>query len=243
MTTIVTAFINGVNSCSEIDKYYEWGKHILCSSIYKVVFLDDVMYKKVIDKNEYNKDTTTLIQFEKKDMYFYKEDKYILPNFALNTDNPNKDTIDYIFTQCHKTEWVKLAIELNMYNTNQFIWVDFGIRKIFNCSDEEFTKKMNHLSNAVYSHVRIGNIWPLNIEYNVNINKQICWYFAGGVFGGDKNQLVYFAEKMKTKCIEMVEKEKTLIWEVNIWYMIYKKNKLLFEPYACDHNNSIIDNY
>ena len=33
------------------------------------------------------------------------------------------------------------------------------------------------------------------------------------------------------------------MWEVNIWYLVYKENKELFDNYYCNHNNTIIDNY
>ena len=35
----------------------------------------------------------------------------------------------------------------------------------------------------------------------------------------------------------------TIMWEVNVWYLIYNENKLLFDIYDCDHTDSIIDNY
>ena len=48
---------------------------------------------------------------------------------------------------------------------------------------------------------------------------------------------------MKNKCIEIITKNNTIMWEVNIWYLIYRENKDLFDSYVCDHNNTIIDNY
>ena len=166
-----------------------------------------------------------------------------LSQFNLNTDNPNKDTIEYIITQCNKTEWVKSAIELNTFNTNNFIWVDFGIRYIFNCSDKEFIEKIDELKYKVYKNVRIGNIWNLQNNYNINIYKDIAWYFAGGIFGGNKESLLHFSNKIKEKCIDIILTKNTLMWEVNIWYLIYIENKEIFDNYSCNHNNSIIDNY
>ena len=79
--------------------------------------------------------------------------------------------------------------------------------------------------------------------YNNDIYKDILWYFAGGVFGGNKNMLLEFSDLMKTKCIEIITTKNTIMWEVNIWYLIYNDNKELFDGYYCDHNDSIIDNY
>ena len=35
----------------------------------------------------------------------------------------------------------------------------------------------------------------------------------------------------------------TIMWEVNIWYLIYKENKELFNSYGCNHDKTLIDNY
>jgi len=79
--------------------------------------------------------------------------------------------------------------------------------------------------------------------YNYNIFKNITWYFAGGVFGGNKDKLLIFADLMKRKCLQIISQEKTIIWEVNIWFLIYLENKDLFCPYQCDHNDTILKNY
>jgi hypothetical protein len=52
---------------------------------------------------------------------------------------------------CYKTEWMKMAIAFmeQQYNTErtieihtyEYIWIDFGIRHVFNCSDLEFLDK------------------------------------------------------------------------------------------------------
>ena len=71
----------------------------------------------------------------------------------------------------------------------------------------------------------------------------VAWYFAGSVFGGDKSKLLAFAEKMKTQCMKIITERQTLIWEVNIWHLIYNESPELFDCYQCDHNDSVIENY
>ena len=48
---------------------------------------------------------------------------------------------------------------------------------------------------------------------------------------------------MKTKYIEIITTKNTIMWEVNIWYLIYKENNDLFDLYLSNHDDSIIDNY
>ena len=128
-------------------------------------------------------------------------------------------------------------------NSDNFIWLDFGIKQVFNCSDDEFIQKLNNLQYKQYDKVRIGHIWDLSLRYNIDILRQISWYFAGGVFGGNKISLLKFADLMKDKCIEIMNVTYSIMWEVNIWYILYSKTPDLFEPYPCNHSNSIIDNY
>jgi hypothetical protein len=148
-----------------------------------------------------------------------------------------------MFTICNKTEWVKEAILLNYFKTENFIWVDFGIRHIFSGTDDAFIEKINDLNSKIYRGVRIGAIWNVNNRFNIDIYKDIAWYFAGGVFGGNANSLVKFSELMKDKCIDIMTNKNTIMWEVNIWYLIYAENQDIFDVYYCNHDNSIIVNY
>lgn len=243
MTTIVSAFISDINRREDrdINIYYSLGKLLLKSTTPKIIFLDEPMYK-LIQPNDYNKENTLIIKYNKNESYLYN---YInnLHNFKLITDNPSKDTLEYMFTMCNKTEWIRKAIEINSFNSDNFIWLDFGIKQVCNWSDNEFILKLNNLQYKKYDKVRIGHIWDLSLRYNIDILRQISWYFAGGVFGGNKNYLLKFADLMKEKCIEIMNITDSIMWEVNIWYILYKETPDLFEPYPCDHTNSIIDNY
>jgi hypothetical protein len=246
MTTIVSAFVSNINSRKEMDinKYFQNGKLFLKSSVPKIIFLDETMLNLVGE--DYDKSNTVIIKINKEDIYLnnYRE---LLTNFNLNTNNSCKDTIDYIFTMCNKTEWIRTAILLNKFNTDNFIWLDFGMRYIFNCSDEEFIEKVNNLHNKMYNKIRVGKIWdidqiykysedeftlkdpiilkkynyPLEPGYIYNMYKTVTWAFAGTIIGGHKTNLLIFAEKMKDKCIEIIMTKNTLMWEVNIWHLIY----------------------
>jgi hypothetical protein len=243
MTTIVSAFISDINTREDrnINMYYSLGKLLLKSTTPKIIFLDEPMYN-LIQNNDFIKENTLIIKYDKHENYLYNHiDK--LHNFKLNTDNPSKDTLEYMFTMCNKTEWIRKAIEIDSFNSDNFIWLDFGIKQVCHCSDDEFIKKMNKLQYTKYNKLRIGNIWDLSLRYNTDILRQISWYFAGGVFGGNKNSLLKFADLMKEKCIEIMNISFTIMWEVNVWYMLYKETPDLFEPYSCNHSDSIIDNY
>ena len=243
MTTIVSAFISNINfrGNRDLNKYCEFGKLIFKSTTPKVIFLDENMYN-LIKEEDYDSSNTHIIKFEK-DELFLNEYADLITDFNINTTSKEKDTIHYMFTQCNKTDWLRKAIELNCFHTDNFMWIDFGIKHIFHCSDEEFTEKINNIHNKSYSNIRVGKIWNLNISYSINIYKDIAWYFAGGVFGGNKDKMLIFSEKMKEKCLEIIYSKNTIMWEVNIWYLLYLENKEIFDTYYCNHNNTLLENY
>jgi hypothetical protein len=249
-TTIVSAFLSNVNErySDSLERYYNNGILLIKSVTPKIIFVDELMYDMI--GNNYDETNTLIVKISKSDLYLYNYTSY-LTKFNLNSTNQLKDTLEFMFTMCNKTEWINQAINLNKFNTNNFIWIDFGIRYILNeqnmsyCTDEEFMEKINQIQHKTYDDdkVRIGKIWDLTLNYNIDIYKDIAWYFAGGIFGGNITSLTNFADLMKKKCIEIMVNKNTIIWEVNIWYLIYIENTHLFDTYYCNHNKSLIDNY
>jgi hypothetical protein len=243
MATIVSGFLTNVNQKNDcnIDNFFELGILLLKAKIPKIIFVDEVMYEKI---KTYDNEITKIVLVDKSQYELYQYMNHdVLTNFQLNTNNTGKDTIEFMFTMCNKTEWIKEAINLNYFKTEQFIWVDFGIRHVFNCDNDSYINLLESLNYKNYENIRIGNIWNLQLLYSNNIYKDIIWYFAGGVFGGNKEKLLIFSDLMKKKCLQIISQEKTIMWEVNIWYLIYLENKELFDSYQCDHNYTIITNY
>jgi len=242
MTILVSAFLANVNKRKDrnIEKYFEYGKKLLSVPIQKIIFMDENCFDIFkIFQNDY----TYIIPFKKKNMYFYDPEYFDkITKFNINSTFHEKDTLEYMFTICYKTEFVKDAIKYSKKN-EQFIWIDFGINHVMNCSDTEFVEKIVTICSKNYDNVRIGSIWDINYNYRIDIYKDIAWYFAGGIFGGNSNSLLKFAELVKEKCIKIIKENYTLMWEVNVWLIVYKENLELFSLYKCDHNNSIIDNY
>ena len=205
--TIVSAFMININYRADrnYDKYFLLAKQLLQVPMNKVIFVDKSIlgfFKEYM--NEYN----TLIPFEKSSNYLYE---YIdkLDKFELNTGNPSKDTIEYMFTMSFKTEFVRKAIELNNYNSKEYIWMDLGIKHMMDISQDEFTKKVMRLQYLEYPHnVRIASIWNPDHDYQLNLYKDICWCFAGSIFGGNVTSLLEFADLTKKECLQIMKTKK-----------------------------------
>jgi len=279
-TIFVSAYITSINNNRNISEYIEYGKKMLDVNINQVIFIEKDIFDEHLKKNIVSDFTNgcflycldglmktfdyttcknkTFVFFNRNDIYLYKY-KSIVTDFQVETNNQSKDTIDYMFVQCHKTEWVKMAITLTKQNSNKaidklnFLWIDYGIYHMIR-NEDLFKRELeglvtrNNLNQKECNSIRIAGCWDLNLIYNnmnidTDIYKNITWYFAGSVFGGNETTLFDFADKMKEKCIQIIKNKQTLMWEINIWYLIYLENREMFNSYICNHDASIISNY
>ena len=241
--TIVSAFMTNINYRHDRDysKYMALARPLLLAPINKVIFIDKNIFNDFIP---YINENTTIIPFLKESNYLYEYMDEI-DNSKLETKNPEKDTKEYMFTMCYKTEFVRKAIIMNNYGASQFIWVDLGIKHMVRVNnDEEYIERIMRLKYLEYSvNVRIACIWNPDCIYQADLYKDICWYFAGSIFGGNIKSLIEFADLTKTECLQMIKERKQLVWEINIWQLIYKKDRWKFLYYITSHDNSILELY
>jgi hypothetical protein len=144
-----------------------------------------------------------------------------------------------LVTGLQKTDWMKKAIELNPFNSEQFMWLDFGICHIIKDTNEFnnlIIKKCNNLinPNVIYSPTckkdRITNNW-----FNSYYLYYPIFYFAGGMFIGSKKSIDQFDKSVKKQTLKLLQDNK-ITFEVNVWYMIYLENHQLFSLKSGDHN-------
>jgi hypothetical protein len=48
---------------------------------------------------------------------------------------------------------------------------------------------------------------------------------------------------MMLKCIQIMKEKNTIMWEVNIWYLIYLEHPELFDTYISNHNKTMLIEY
>ena len=73
--------------------------------------------------------------------------------------------------------------------------------------------------------------------------KDICWCFAGSLFGGGKEKLIEFADLTKNECLNIIKQKKSLMWEINVWKLVYNLDRWRFLYYTCSHDTSILDSF
>lgn len=260
-TTFVSAFVGGINKRNDrlIQHYMVYGKKLFSIPICKIIFIDrnnfNTFFKKntipvifndliVFSSTEYP--TTHFIPIDYNDIYLFKDHlKCNTKNFNVITNNPLKDTIEFIMVQCMKTEWVKEACRINIYESTQFIWVDFGAYHFIK-NDIKFKEGLLHMANKSMSDnsIRIPcGKKPDFLHFSKNVYHHIIWLFTGSVFGGNIYAINKFADLVKDKCIDTLTTKKHLMWEINIWYLIFYENVTLFDRYIADHDENMFYNF
>jgi hypothetical protein len=149
-----------------------------------------------------------------------------------------KDTFDYFVCINNKIECVADAIEQNLFNTNYFAWIDFGIYHVFknyNKSSENLVKISKTLLTD--NSLLFPGCWS---DTNYNYLGGVCWKYAGGFFIDHKDKLLETWNIYKSFLPIFIKKYNLMTWEVNIWCAMLNETKWNPSWYLANHNDSII---
>jgi hypothetical protein len=167
-----------------------------------------------------------------------------------------------MLVQCQKTEWMAIAEQLVEKETEkktdkqrgdtEFAWIDFGAFHMFQGKIDVFQTELYRMRSRINSAIKGNNkenrmtfarCWDPNHLYYGNIYKDVNWLFAGSVFGGGNVAVKLFAHKMREKCLQILREKNTLMWEINIWELIYRESPELFSLYPSDHSEILLRGY
>lgn len=230
MFSIVSAFITNVNNNRAIDKYILHGTKLLNMKYNKIIYIEEEIYYKYFANNNFINTQFRLLS--KSEIYLYNYAKFI--ENMPERRNIDKDTIDYFFVQCNKTEWIREAIRENYFDSDYFVWIDFGINHVLSFDLNNYNFDITYRNKIRFAG---------GIKSNDDLYNYPQWFFLGGIFGGPKDKLIQFADLVKNKCINTIMDKKLIMWEINIWYLVYLENPELFDIYFANHDDSMIYNY
>ena len=269
---IVSGFISGINGRSDRDltKYILLGKELMACQIPMIIFLEryvsDLIFFSptssgsfeykceggVLDgmRHRYSYSVfghITVVFFEKTDLFLWPY-KSLANKFSVNTGNPSKDTLEYMMVQCQKTEWLSIACSLCVGSMEEIVWMDFGIFHMFNGKIDVFQteiyKMRSRVSRRVIESITIASCMsPKSVSWNSNFYRDVVWLFAGSVFGGGRQAILRFAYLMREKCFQVLREKNTLMWEINIWALLYKDFSDFFNLYTSNHSDIILRGY
>ena len=176
---------------------------------------------------------------ELEDLDAYKEVNGL--DFKLaNAPTPYHDTKNFMILINGKIEFVKRAIESNVFNSTHFAWIDFSINHVFRKSETldylsmlgntRFTKKFLAIPGCYFDK-------EFRAEY---LFECIHWRYCGGFFFGDKESILRFSDLYRSNFKNVIREKKTLVWEVNFWTYLELNTDLNPNWYYSGHDDTII---
>ena len=252
-TTFVTAFMNIYDTPFQ-NKDVEWRfrhfKKIADTGIQLAVFCspDCIDYMEEFKQNYPN---IKIIQYiSLKDTWTYQlcesiETELGEPLSLPNTRNVDKDTREYIILMNTKTEFLKMAIEENVWNSSHFAWIDFNIFHVFKGTDTEkyahnYLQAMSKRTMIPY-FLTLPGCWGKEYVVEEYLINDICWRFCGGFFIGSSDRVLEFHKCYEDYFANFLREKKKLVWEVNFWAYVELKFGLSVIWYPGDHNVHIIE--
>jgi hypothetical protein len=234
MVTFVTAYMllnESRPNEKTADIYFSQFKRLVESGVNIHLFLQSSMLDLYNDIIGENPNVFLEIQ-EFEELEIYKELRtveYTLPSQR----NLTKDSANFMILMNSKIEFVKKAMTNNVYNSDTFAWIDFGIGHVIKNNETFNNLKTLSIKKGLY----IPGPYSFN---NVDFNS-VCWRFCGGFFIGDKDSLEEFHSLYQKEFLNLVKSTGILSWEVNVW--AFFERFLGWKPnwYYGDHNDSILN--
>ena len=167
------------------------------------------------------------------------ERKYEKLKLPLVRDN-DKDDDEYLILMNSKIEFVKKAIDINIWNSNYFCWIDFSIKYMIKNEDifKNYINKLKCYEMSLNHELNI--IIPGCEEKAEIITWHPIWRYSGSIFYGHKDGLVQFYNINNEYFYKFLETYSLLTWEITVWAWFEYIN--VFNPVWVHgrHNESII---
>jgi hypothetical protein len=231
MNTFVTALVEYCENRTYLTTlgYLDLFKPFADSGIHFHVFLQKKLYEQYVEHIGH-RDTIHITTFEFEEMPIYHECIGLpLPTYR----NLEKDTNEFMILMNSKTEFVKRAIENNVFQSTHFAWIDFGIYKIIkNVNTLQYLKDLVIEQPGLYMPV-INN--PYTFDF-----LSVCWRFCGGFFIGDMESILNFHSLYEKHFLNIIKENNVISWEINIWAHFEREGYFNPNIYSSNHDDSML---
>uniref|UniRef100_A0A6C0BMM1 Uncharacterized protein n=1 Tax=viral metagenome TaxID=1070528 RepID=A0A6C0BMM1_9ZZZZ len=221
MTTVVTAYfdlakIEGTNRANEID-YFQWAEALMATDCDMVIFIDHHLYDRVLNMRGQYKHRTLIIPCSLDDIPTMQKGKYTETKHSTTN---SKDTSLYKCLTWCKLDFIKMAIDMNPFNSRYFSWVDFGIFKVHRSNEMSF--RIPQRDDQICLHEIIptfqSDISDLNSFYSTFRHN-----IAGGYFSGSIESLTWFIDEFHRTLDESISQGHR-VHEQNLFGVIVARN-------------------
>jgi hypothetical protein len=238
MTTYVTSFINiDINNGFSFSQRFDKFMDIVNTDIKIHLFLDISLEKYVRQIEGFQNVKIQCLSLQS--LWTYKICKETDYDLASSYDR-KKDSLEYMILMNAKLEFLNIAINENIWNSEYFSWIDFNITHISN-DLPKFQMQLKEINDLKCKFLAIPGCCKELIEDTPEAFDVVLWRFCGGFFIGDKESVQHFVDLFYEYFPIFLKKYNKITWEINFWAWL-ETNKL-FDPswYQADHNDSIIN--
>lgn len=218
-----------------VEFYLAHGRAFLALDVPKVVFLEPHVIALLRDALD-AAPQTTVVPFAKEELEFWPDRARFLACPPPPTNNPAKDTHDFLILMLNKVDWCRRAAALTPADPDAvLVWVDFGIQYVL---DRTHAPPLRDL----VAHLRADRVRPGTVRlggcaaYRPPTHPaQLVWQYCGGVFAGRADALA----RMQTDQRRVVAQLLThgwVTWEVTVWHHMAAP---YFDRYLADHNATL----
>ncbi len=220
----------------KIDMYLDYGNYVLSLPYKIVIYTDNKTCNKINIDGKQN--IIKIISPLEDNKYYKYRDEILKCGYNVTNKNYNKDTPEYLILTYSKIETIRRTVIENPFNTDKFIFMDYGIKntvknKLDSMNIQE--KDISNLVSFIMINPYVENTYP---KEQFKFNKG---YVGAGLISGDKNNLLTFC-KLFDKELENIASENWFVLEESIMAMIVRKYPKLFNLYYGDHTD-YLNNY
>lgn len=227
----VTSLFDIYQNTNKIDFYINHFLKLVQSGIEIICFCDRT-YQTKLKAIELPPNLTIIVQ-ELSELPIYK--LCITSNALPNTKNLQKDSLSFFGLMNAKVDFLKIvAIQ---YPQRTIVWIDAGLLKVI--KNEKLCLQQLKRIQCIPNKIISPGCW--NYQSNVPIHN-VCWRFAGGLIIASANIIPNFHFQVEHTLKNIIQTQKCITWEVNIWAIIETYYPELFQWYYADHNDSMILN-
>ena len=171
-----------------------------------------------------------------------------------------KDTFDYMCYLHSKIEYLNEAVEMNVFSTAYFAWIDHNLSQMFNEGNtipyrniEDWCTRMLWTPKCLPAteHECAKSLIPVNEIYipgclrhtlsQNDFTEKVLWRFCGGFLLGTEESIQNLWTLYKIHFETFLRDTSTMVWDVNFWAWLESNTEWSPIWYEADHNETIVN--
>lgn len=180
---------------------------------------------------------THIIRVTAEDMYFWDRREDI--EAATQKNIPPYDNQYLLMLVCARYNYLRRAIELNIFQTDHFAWIDFSAGHIvdFPTKDRDKVRLFRSILQTPYDKIRIA--WIARYQKDTKTFKFNHNAMGGGIWGGHRTAILNLIEKHNRLFMLLLDAG-YVINDDRLLFLLFEKYPEMFETYFSSYGNLLL---